>query len=343
MKYHQIKKVFDWRGYLETHFTYKPTNGSKGEEYRVCCPSCKESDFKCYVNLDRKIFNCFKCDFSSRKNDVYDFVAATEGMSRQQATMHLFQEYKDITPETVDFTQLETPTKAVVALKTLEKPSYIHPILPITEDSKMYYDYLLNDRKFTEVEIQQTQAHYCTHTPFGELDISHRVLWLVYGGDGQLVSYVARDITGSHPQKYINAKHSDLNKVLWPNIKPKTKTVILVEGIIDCIALRRLYTDVYCTFGKHLGDDQIKILKSYDIDSVVFLWDKKDAKPQMKHMAEKLKTRFKYTFVANFSDWPSNKDTGDFMKHPEMEQAIRTAIDKRINVDTEDYITWQLT
>jgi DNA primase len=87
VKYFQIIKSFDWRGYIEANHKYKPTQGSRGEEYRVCCPFCKEDDFKCYVNLDRKVFCCFKCSASSRKNNVFDFVAATEGISLQAATL----------------------------------------------------------------------------------------------------------------------------------------------------------------------------------------------------------------------------------------------------------------
>ncbi len=337
--FYTIAHYFDWREYIESNFTYKPTD--RGAELRVCCPACLESKYKCYVNPEKRVFNCFKCEFSSRTSDVFDFVAKTESLTRNQAVLRLFQQYKDFTAENVEF-GVDKPKPSKVALRVVSLPKNTHSIFvgnTVREMGQPYLDYLVS-RGFTPLEVKQASTLFCVKSPpDDEDDVSKRVVWPVYSGDGVLVSWVSRDITDKHYLKYKNAKNSDISKALWPNVSPKTTSAVIVEGIPDCMALRRLGYDAYCTFGKKISEAQVELLQAWGITEVILFWDKKDAKKQMQLAAEYLTSRFT-TYVADLRDWPANKDAGNYLSDQTLGPAIVKAITDSIHPESVDYIDW---
>lgn len=336
-----VAQAFDWQSYVEQHYQYKPTWGSKGEELRICCPFCGESDFKCYINPSERLVNCFKCFDKLHKKDCYDFVAVTEHISRGQAVLRLVAEYKDVTPDAFASLEDEVPVKPLPVLKTVQLPPGAELVWynGITPTGEEYFLYLHEDRGLTYKEIAQLQSYHVEL--FGK-----RVLWPIYGGDGQLVSWCARTIE-NHKLKYKMADGGDSSKTFWPYVKPKGKRAILVEGMLDCVALRRLYDDVYACFGKKLSEAQITLLQSWGITEVVLFWDRKDAKTEMKKTAQYLETRFSKVCVADVRNWPTNSagdfyDTGDFLKHPEVGAALTKAVDNALTLDSVDFLSWEL-
>ncbi len=338
--YRTIVTQFDWREYIEAHFQYKGTDNP--DQLRVCCPSCLENDYKCYVHIEKKVWWCHKCEFSTRSADVFDFVAKTESISRYQATLKLFHQYKDYTPDYMGDLFSDAPAAPAKApLKLAVLPPCTHTIYQgslVRDGAAPYLAYLLA-RGLTEKEVKAISTMFCIKSPIGEDDISKRVVWPVYSGDGLLVSWLSRDITDKHPTKYKNAKNSDISKALWPNVTPKTAMAVLVEGLLDALAMRRLGYDVYCTFGKKVSEAQVLLLQEYGIKEIVLFWDKKDAKKQMQAAVEFLSSRFN-TCVADLREWPADKDCGDFLKDQTLEPKIVTAIQNAIHPDSVDYIDW---
>ncbi len=353
-----IRKNFDWEEYVTLHFSVKET--ANPSEVRVCCPKCGEQDYKCYINTERKIFNCFKCGFSSSKYDVINFVSLAEGIPKIDAIRRLMAQMEICAPTQEQLAAMMDEQLKGFVPKVDEKALRTAPGMPeaakmLTSDKDPeqapFFAYLYS-RGLTTAEITNLRVHYVPEEKsliYRQVagrakiagNIGRRVIWPVYGGDNALVSWISRTIDNSEP-KYLNLPDSDLNMTLWPYVLPYNNTAVLVEGILDCYAVRRLErTSAYATFGKHLGKDQIDVLQKWGTETVILMWDKRDAKPEMLSAVEKLKSCFPKVFVASQSNMSHTGDAGDLLKDPDGVQKIQDAL-KLVDVHSIEYLKWQL-
>lgn len=365
----RIRKEFDYEAYCEENFTIKRT--ARSDELRICCPNCGESKFKCYVNDDKKMFNCFKCEFSSRDFDVFDFVALTEAIPRGKAVLKLMHEFAPVTPMSIEeiiqraegtYYDVEEdepgPNADIKLIDSLPKQAY-----PLTDPQKApeprFWRYLLDNRGLTEEEILACNFHYVPKqsVPVTKIDglgkekyvgdIGRRVILPVYGPGG-LVSWLSRPITDRYDgPKYVNCPDSEINRTLWPFVEPHSDIAVLVEGSFDALAVRRLGPpfSAYATFGKRVSYDQIKQLKAWGITSVILFWDV-DAKKDTIKAVEDLKMQFDEVFVPNLEEWPEDYDAGDMIKPAVNEEldglvALEKALCEPVDVNSIDFIKWQ--
>lgn len=359
----RIAEDFDWQEYVETNFDYKIVSGRNGTEYKIVCPSCGNRKQKCYVNPERKLFNCYMCDFHTGPHDVYDFVAYTEGMSRGKAILKLLNEYQPTTPDDNIF--VETLHHVFIGKKLEEEqedeittiealPTEARKLTPGDPGAVLFWRYLLEDRGLTEREVLSMQTHYIPEesVPLYKAngkwvgDIGHRVLWPIYGGAGDLVSWQAREIPvegrEDSDQKYLFCPDTDAGHTLWPYVPPYTPHVILVEGILDCMGVRRLGNpfSAYATFSKHISEEQIRVLKKWGVKEVTLFWDKKDAKKEMMQAAEQLQMRNLSPHVCDLRNWPKDLDPGKCLKIPNGDAMLRETLSKRISVEDIGYSSW---
>lgn len=350
----KIRKEFDYESYAYEH--YKTKNSNRVDELRACCPSCDETRFRLYINNNKKLFNCYNCGFSNGNADVFDLVALTEGISRAQAMVRLVREYADVTPDDVEaylqrreedelVKEEEPPIRTI---ESLPKGAFLleDPTVP---SSQPFWNYLF-DRGFTQEEILDMRTHYVPRrTQYvyrGDKkvgNIGRRIMWPVYGGDNELVSWLSRIIEGDSKQKYLNCPGSDLAKTLWPYAPPPAncKEAVVVEGIIDCLALRRAGIIAYATFGKKLSTPQSKLLKDWGITDLVIFYDV-DAKKDIKRLVEDVKMQYKRTFVVDYDD-DLFSDPGDLLVNPEGCAILQsTLFRQRIDVYSLDYEKWAL-
>jgi len=353
----KIRKEFDYDAYIQLNYdTVKTT--SKGE-LRICCPKCGEQKHKCYVNDDRKLFNCYKCDFNSGNYDVFDFVAWTEDIPKGKAMMRLAREFAPVTPLTIEEiiehannstldVEEDEPNYEIQSIDCLPKDAL--PLELGVPSQHKFWEYLLS-RGLTEKEILTSKAHYVwkqqviVHNHAGDVvgDIGRRILFPVYGPNGMLVSWVGRSTDHKEP-KYLNCPDSQVNRTLWPFVPPHTGSVVLVEGIIDCIAVRRLGApySTYCTFGKKLNQWQMNHLKNWGVSEVVLFWDI-DAKKEVVRQVEDLKMQFDDVYIANFLEWPDPKmDAGKTMEVSDGLLYIEQAVCNPVDVNSIDYVRWQI-
>lgn len=351
----KIRTEFDYKDYCESNFQVKYSGNG---ELRINCPKCTDLKFKCYVNDEKKYFNCFKCDFNSGSNDVFDFVAAAEGITRGASMMKLAREYSETAPswqhiidQCKEVHVEEDEPMINSSIRTLHNmPAGSKPLDdPNDPVQKRFWDYLL-ERGFTAEEVTATKAHYVgqeslkIHDRQKRLrgDIGNRVLFPVYGGDHKLVSWLGRSVDGS-PPKYFNAPDSEASRTLWPFVPCSGSRAVIVEGLIDALAVRRHGMNAYATLGKKISFDQITLLKSWNITSVVLFWDKKDAKREMLKAIETLKLHFDEILVPDFSDWPADKDSGDTLNWEEGSALLNDMLTNHlINVDSLEFATWNL-
>lgn len=363
LKMHQVRplryvrKNFDWQSYIEEHYDVKySTNG----ELRINCPSCTDRKYKFYVNPNKKVFHCFKCDFSTKKRykDVFDFVALTENMGRGSAILKLLKEYRPVTPDNID----DAVSGALDEIP--EQPvKFKHPYLvgmpdvsiPIQDADNVddFWEYLENVRGLTTAEIVYTlQARVVpdqSHPVYGHNgklkgDIGRRILWPLYGGDHKLVSWQARSFEKTDNVKYFNAPDTDISATLWPYVPPhKGSTVVLCEGVLDCVALRRLGREysAYACFSKHITNEQIALLhQHWGVEKVILFWDQ-DAKRSMKNASKILQTYFQ-TFVPDFTGWPVDADCGSCLTLENGLELMKSATTNAVSVTSVDIVTWEL-
>lgn len=349
----KVKEDFDWQGYIENNFDLKYAKGANGTELRVCCPSCLESKYKCYINPDKGVFKCFKCRFSSASDDVFSFVAVTEGITKGQALIRLFMNYKPLAPEDgeVPYGDVEEEEVDYPQIRSIEALPLEALKIKMIEGND-YWEYL-ESRGFTEKDILATNVHYVpqrscpVHTEQGiyKGDIGRRILFPVYGPDAVLVGWQGRTIkSGSSDVKYLNCPDSDISSTLWPFSTPYGNTAILVEGIIDSLSVRRLpKTSAYATFTKRISPNQIQILKGWGITRVVLWYDTKDALGEMVSAAEKLKMHFEDVLVPSLDGWDKSQDAGDLLRIPNGSAMIEEVLAKLISVYSMEYERWKTT
>jgi hypothetical protein len=102
--------------------------------------------------------------------------------------------------------------------------------------------------------------------------------------DGDLVTFVARDLFGTSDRKYLNPQGNKQSDFLYNLDNVQGSRVVLTEGVFDAISVARDVGAV-ASFGKSLSARQIDLLNRFK--SVVFYWDV-DAYPQAEKYSERI-------------------------------------------------------
>ncbi len=328
-----LLRNFDLQSYIDTHFDVIHTNNG---ELRVCCPSCGNTNHKMYVNLDKRVFHCFTCEFSSHNKDFFDLVSKTENIPRGRVIQQFALTYRATTPTELVLDVEEVAYTPQEGVRTVSLPQGLPKL---TEGPGWTY---LLDRGLTPEEIKSCNPYFTDQDllVFNSKkkcagNLKNRVVFPVFGPPG-LVSWQGRSIEKDTKVKYLSCPDSDLSKTLWPFVPPHNATAILVEGTIDALAVRRIpKVSAYATFGKKLSNHQISILKDWGTEHVVVFFDKKDAFRQIVAKVEVLKSKFKYVYIANYTDWPENTDAGDCLKKGIA--PIESAINNKVDVYSHEY------
>jgi DNA primase len=350
-----IFDAFDVGAYVNENFdVVKPANNG---ELRVCCPHCGEREFKCYINETKKIFNCYKCDFHTGNFDLIDLVAKVEGITRGQATLRLTELATETTPLTIAeiIARIEQPREEDVpkaGIKTIEAlpPEALRLANPLDPVELPFWTYLTQQRGLTIQEVLAAKVHYVpdehvlVYNSKGKVvgNIGHRVVFPVYGPGGVLVSWLSRATGEPVGPKYVNCPETELSKTLWPFAAPKGARAVIVEGILDCLGVRRakLPHSAYATFGKKISDDQVDRLKELGITEVILFWDP-DAKKDTVRQIQKLRMHFK-VLVPDFSTWPKDCDPGDALTREDGVLLVSNAVNNAIDTTSTAFVAWQI-
>ena len=165
-----------------------------------------------------------------------------------------------------------------------------------------FWEYLYS-RGLSDAEIRGMETHCIPLTRCQLMgddgsyrgDLGRRVVWPVREPTTKkLVSWISRTIKSNYTRsdKYLNCPDSDLSKVVWPPTPPTNGVAVVVEGLIDAVALRRAGWFAYASFGKKISTEQFRTLKSWGVTELVIFFDKKDAKKEMLKTAEEAKMYF---------------------------------------------------
>lgn len=144
------------------------------------------------------------------------------------------------------------------------------------------------------------------------LKYRNRILIPVYNLEGdKILWFEGRYIGNNKKQKYYRPVGVNKNKILfnYSNIKD-SDTVIVVEGILDCLKLISYGEKVVCSFGSHLSDEQIGLLSGFDEVVICLDMDKAGIKGFLNLKKKLLNTGTSLDRIY----LPRNKDVCDISK-----------------------------
>jgi len=286
--------------YLETNVDCHPVSG--GSQLQLDeCPFCGHSghDSRIYVGIEKQLGFCHHCEkgFSG-----ISFIIAREGCSVKKA-----YEILDIED---DF--ISSPKEEKVALSEIPFPE-TRPIA-LSEDAQAYLDFRGIDSTLIEhFQIQYAIKNLRIVFPNGEERLYKtkcRVVLPILDIDGKIVSWQARDITGTARNKYLFPPEFESAKYLYNSnsISSGCDYLIICEGIFDVFGWWRAgFKNVVATFGKKISDYQIELIKKLAPKNVFIAWDK-DAIKSKYEFCEKYGYLFPSTRII---DLPGSKDSDE--------------------------------
>jgi len=299
----------------------RPDGGMKNIVVPVC-PYCgkKGGKFGIYIGQEtekKKLFmaHCFSCGHTTKElNELLDDIGRPDLKLEETASFAPL--------EVPDFFKLEEDELddelGIVAMPEGYKRCYRNPYLKergFTCDDYDYFqvgttrglnfkfdDYVI----FPIIDNDDTVGYVSRHTwPKDEIDEYNKR---------------ARRNGKFEIQRYSNSRENDFVKLLYNYdsvIEDETDTVIIVEGVFDCIALTRkleLYDNhrvaIVATFGKKISQVQIYKLQSKGVRTVVVGYDG-DAVESVNKAAAQLNEYFD-VLIAYIADPTQDFDSMDF-------------------------------
>lgn len=291
----KIDELFD-RIAVEEYFDhmgvdYKVTHGSSGAQLNVKeCPSCGNSKWKVFINAEKGLGNCFRCDEPFGPNKLLNLISGVN--SKFAAERHA----EDVIRE-MGFRARSK--RKVVSKPTREDTDVILPAsFPLPHEG-MNATYL-EERDIDGEHAKYFGLRYCENGLFaykrdGQAafqDYKNRIIIPVYNLKGELVTFQGRDITGTAERKYLFPSGlAGTGKFLLNGHNAiGKKHVAMGEGFFDVAAIARAFEadpamrdiGVIGSFGKHLSGgskedvDQLSALRRMrdaGLEEVTIMWD----------------------------------------------------------------------
>ena len=183
-------------------------------------------------------------------------------------------------------------------------------------------------RGFSEYTLRK----YCIGTSYKKGSMAFRCVCPIFSDDYRhVVGMTGRDINGDKPMKWyhegFNSAHNLYNLWFAKSTIRNTKTVVLVEGVFDVLALEQAgVKNALATFGVGLKPIQESILQKLGVQNVVFGYDDDEAARIATENTQK-----KYDLSYNFEILqPPKKDWAE-CSTSEIEEYIRVQDKKLIS------------
>src|SRR5690606_34888716 len=136
---------------------------------------------------------------------------------------------------------------------------------------------------------------------------------------------------------------------LWPcnenyiSLLKETKTVVLTEGVFDTIGCFLAGLNAMTTFGKHVTDKQLKLLKEAGIETVVLGWDDDAVREVVKTVDDLTTSGFNTKILSlGLSHEGEKVDLGDAVKDRTLLPSVTEAYNNAIDVHSSSYWEWRL-
>src|ERR1035437_4076915 len=274
-----------------------PKNGSK-DHFIADCPYCgKEGHFYIHKGINKKgIENGWDCKKCFEHGNIITLLLKLDKLSLLDGRqVNLDAPLNRILSNKIGQSDISIPD---IEIKKALLPIGFHKLVFDSDNKSTAY---LKNRKFTKIDF------WLYDPGFTRLKSNFQdYLIIPIHREGQIKAYVGRYL-GINPlcPRYLNSTH-DFNKLLfgYDELRPETKTVVLVEGIFDKISVTtelRLHSqkELKClaTFGKKISEVQLYLLKIKGIENLIFMYDGRDAVNDMKRVAAELTSEFKRILI----------------------------------------------
>ena len=262
--------------YLEEVLVIEDTYG---DELYAECPFCGKGKKHFSVNVDKGVFNCYRC---MSRGTYRKLINATEGthMSNNQISEFLKSYWEDVSIGILeDILQKKNTNgkKKKVDTDKITDIQEIEGVVSITDYTggsnihKKAIKYLIH-RNITQVQMKK--YNICVGL---EGDLKGFVVFPVYE-EGSLQSYVGRSFLPNLP-RYTGPTGGGVwvdkrNLLFGIDYLGDTKEVVLVEGIFDALALAPLTKATpVAILGKAVTGEQSMKLLQHGVTSVTILFD----------------------------------------------------------------------
>jgi Toprim-like len=226
-------------------------------EISICCPFCesagqtKDWRFRLGINIVKDVAHCFNCGWRSRK--------AIEDLT-QALGLGVFSVETEGTQSREEQEKLSEPALPEDFTRLYKRPSGI-----LFAQAEKY----LKRRGVTKEQIEEKEIGVSFVGKY-----AYRIIFPIYCY-GELMGVVARDFTGKQTPPYLNTSGM---KSLYNCPDKKRKSIVLCEGVFDCLAIERTVLkqgncDVAAVLGRSLTDRQEEQLEDY---RDIYLWPDAD-------------------------------------------------------------------
>ena len=304
--FREVLASFDVAAWLSVHCNLRPSGFDNAMVNP--CPLCGSNKGKFYINVgDGPKRGSWLSHCCHDEGGPLKLVMAVEQLSEIEARALIRLE----AAERPLFVQAQLPQEAPKPLcDALPEPSW-----PAVESMSIMVGRqrrLLSDRLLTQPVIDRWGLKVTgSETTYGgerRWDLDHRLVLPVLDQDGQLLSWQARDLTGSKSKKYVFPANAAATNTLlgWQRgVTGSLGFLLIVEGFFHKVAWDRLggamAAATVASFGKKLTHAQIELLIASPAKDVLLGWDL-DAIPEMCALAVKLYGRKRVWFVPSLAD-----------------------------------------
>lgn len=248
--------------FIESHFDKIKEVPSTEGQYRVSpCPNCGKDKYKLYINVDKRVFNCFSCGYG--KGERIERLFYDMGSNPRDYYIDDGNDSYRPSKETAKVTPAWTKTLPIEFKDIIGNNSI---------KGRMAHEYL-RGRGISDSLIAEYRMGFCYEGEYND-----RII-IPYYENSELVYFTGRDFTGNLTPKYLNPSW-EKNTFLFNYDRVKKQsldTIIIVEGPMDILSVPDLSV---CLLGKFLTFYQEDIIKRYkniyialDPDAITYAYD----------------------------------------------------------------------
>jgi len=292
----------------------------KGNNYVAVCPFHSDTNPSMNISVDKQIYKCFSCGAGG---NVFTFVSEYEKVGFIEAVKKVASYINyDLSNYTFEETKKEDPKKLKLLNLIKDTCEFYNYNLINTDNEGIKY---LKNRGITEEIIANFKIGYASSDSSkllryltkkgytveeiveagiglnnnGFMDrFNGRVVFSITDLNGNVVAFSGRRIDGEKTNKYINSNENLLfnkSECLYNFYEAKThilqtKTVYIVEGFMDAIALYKSnIKNVVATMGVNLSKQHIKTLEKMNAQVILSLDSDEAGQSAMFKLVEALK------------------------------------------------------
>ena len=244
----QFLSSFDFQGYVVSKFPMI-LETSNEDRVRVTCPMCSDTSGHLYILLSAGLAYCQKCKYDPKS--PIRFISDVEGISMRDVinmadgyVSYLDVSVDDVVDELFEEEESQSFDYELMVFDETFVPVGVESSSKIINNLVRKARTYLEDRGVTRQQMLDYDMRYCY-----DGDYSGRVVVPCYY-EGNLVTFVARDIIGYSSRKYLNPTGNKQSDFLF-NFNPQiTDTVVVTEGVFDAISASRVLLVSLCLLGR---------------------------------------------------------------------------------------------